>query len=960
MRYLYLPIFAVLFGYMLFSAYNEVKNKTIAEFNAQQMILAKQAAKGIESFFKNYFRGLTYLSEIEEIAFFSGLGKELMRTYYTNNSVEIRAITRVDAYGRIVYTIPYVEKAINADISYQDHVRTIMRTHQPVVSDVFTAVQGYTAVAYHVPVFKNEVYRGSLAVLIPFKNLTKEYLDDIRIGKSGGAWVLSQKGIELYSPEPDHIGKPAIENHSKSPSTTAMLKEMMKGKQGITTYNSFQTRGEKTHTIKKHAAYYPIRLGNTFWSIVVDTPEREVISIMRGFRNRLFWVAGLLLADGLMYAYFVIKAWAILKEAKKRKIAEDALRESENRFRTLTNNLNVGVYRNTVGAEGKFIEANPAIVKLFGYDSREEFLQVSVSDLYQNPDGRYNFNEKMSENEAVMNTEEQLRKKDGTPFIASVSAVAVKDKKNEVKYYDGVIEDVTERKLFEAALQESEKRYRNILESIEEGYFEVDLTGNFTFANDALCKNIGYSKEEALGMNNRDYTSPETAKNMYQIFNQVYKTGISAKISEYEIIAKNGEIKLFEMSTSLMRDSDQNPVGFRGLIRNITERKAAEAEKKKLEAQLQQAQKMEAVGTLAGGIAHDFNNLLMGIQGRISLMSMDIETSHPHADHLKGVEDYVKSASNLTKQLLGFARGGKYEVKIVDLNDFIQNQNRMFARTSKEINIREEFEKNLWTTAVDQGQIEQVLLNMYLNAWQAMPGGGELYIHTENVIIDESYVQPFEIKPGKYVKISITDTGVGMDAETRQRIFEPFYTTKEMGRGTGLGLASVYGIIKNHGGFINVYSEKGEGTTFTIYLPASDKTPVKEKHPPRAMLEGTETVLLVDDEDMIIDVGREIIEKLGYTVLIATGGKEAVDIYKKNADKIDIVVLDMIMPGMSGGEAYDSLKEINPHIKVLLSSGYSINGQAAEILERGCDGFIQKPISIMDLSIRLREILDKK
>ncbi|MFC1828969.1 PAS domain S-box protein, partial [Thermodesulfobacteriota bacterium] len=710
----------------------------------------------------------------------------------------------------------------------------------------------------------------------------------------------------------------------------------------------------------KHAVYHPIRLGNTLWSIVIEIPEREIISIMRGFRNRLFLIVGLLLVVGLMYAYFVIKAWAVLKEEEKRKKAEDALRESENKYRTLTNNLNVGVYRNTVGPKGKFIEANPAIVRLFGYDSREEFLQVNVSDLYENPDDRKKYNEKMIQNGAVINTEEQLRKKDGTPFIASISAVTVKDENGEVKYYDGVVEDITERKLFETTLQESEEKYRNILESIEEGYFEVDLAGNFTLVNDALCKYLGYPREELLGMNNRDITSPETAKNIYRIFNQVYETGTPAKISEFEFFAKNGENRFYELSASLIRNRGGNPSGFRGLARDTTERQAAEVEKKKLEIQLQQAQKMEAVGTLAGGVAHDFNNLLMGIQGRVSLMSTDVETSHPHAEHLKGIEDYVNSAADLTRQLLGFARGGKYEINVVDLNNLIQNQNRLFARTSKEIDIREKFEKNLWTTAVDQGQIEQMLLNMYLNAWQAMPGGGEMYIRTENVIIDESYVQPYEIKPGNYVKISITDTGIGMDAATQQRIFEPFFTTKDMGRGTGLGLASAYGIIKNHDGFVNVYSEKGEGTTFTIYLPATDKAPLKEKHPPRKTLEGSETVLLVDDEDIIIEVGRAIIESLGYTVLIAAGGEEAVDIYRKSADKIDIVVLDMIMPGMGGGEVYDRLKEINPNIKVLLSSGYSINGQATKILERGCDGFIQKPFNIMDLSIRIREILDKK
>jgi len=253
-----------------------------------------------------------------------------------------------------------------------------------------------------------------------------------------------------------------------------------------------------------------------------------------------------------------------------------------------------------------------------------------------------------------------------------------------------------------------------------------------------------------------------------------------------------------------------------------------------------------------------------------------------------------------------------------------------------------------------------MLLNIYINAWQAMLGGGNLYVQTENSIIDQDYTKPFQINPGNYVKISITDTGVGMDATTRQRIFDPFFTTKEMGRGTGLGLASAYGIIKNHLGFINVYSEKGEGTTFNIYLPASEKEVVKEEDLSEEASRGTETILLVDDEEMIIEVGRQFIEKLGYNVLTAKGGKEALKIYEKNRGQIDMVVLDMIMPEMGGGDTYDKLKAIHPDIRVLLSSGYSINGQATEILDRGCDGFIQKPFNLVKLSKKIRRILDKE
>jgi len=438
-------------------------------------------------------------------------------------------------------------------------------------------------------------------------------------------------------------------------------------------------------------------------------------------------------------------------------------------------------------------------------------------------------------------------------------------------------------------------------------------------------------------------------------------TGDNWETMEMPILCKDGEVRIGLWNSANIYDEDgKTVIATIAQGQDITERVGLKEEKKRMEARLQQAQKMTAMGTLAGGIAHDFNNLLMAIQGRTSIMLMNKASSHPDFEHLTGIEDNIESAADLTRQLLGFARGGKYEVRPTDLNELIKKQNRMFGRTKKEITIRGKYEKDLWSVEVDRGQIKQVLLNLYVNAWQAMPGNGNLYLETGNVTLDETDVKPFSVEPGRYVKISVTDTGVGMDKATRERIFDPFFTTKEMGKGTGLGLASVYGIIKNHGGFINVYSEEGHGTTFNIYLPASEKAVIEEKRPAGDTLRGSETVLFIDDEDMIIEIAEELFEQLGYKVLTARSGKEAIKTYKESKERIDIVLLDMIMPDMSGGDTYDRMKDINPKVKVLLSSGYSINSQATEILDRGCNGFIQKPFKMKELSQKLREILDGK
>jgi two-component system, cell cycle sensor histidine kinase and response regulator CckA len=492
------------------------------------------------------------------------------------------------------------------------------------------------------------------------------------------------------------------------------------------------------------------------------------------------------------------------------------------------------------------------------------------------------------------------------------------------------------------ALRESEEKYRSISESMKDPIYICSPDYRVEYMNPAMIQRTG-----------RDATGENCFKALHDLDEKcpwcMHDETQQGKHYESEIVSPKDN-RSYHVSASPIVHGD-------GSISKMTVYRDT-TDLKKLEAQLQQALKMEAIGTLAGGVAHDFNNLLMAIQGRASIMLMNKESSHPDIRHLKGIENDIERAADLTRQLLGFARGGKYEVRPTDLNELIKKQNRMFGRTKKEITIRGKYEENLWSVEVDRGQIEQVLLNLYVNAWQAMLGGGSLNLKTENVTLDQTDVRPFSIGPGRYVKISVTDTGLGMDKAIQKKIFEPFFTTKEMGRGTGLGLASAYGIIKNHGGFINTYSEKGHGSTFNIYMPASEKEVIEGKKPTGGLLKGSETVLFVDDEDMIIEVAGELFEQLGYKVLTAGNGREAIATYEKNMEQIDIVLLDMIMPDMSGGETYDKLKEINPDIKVLLASGYSMNGTATEIMDRGCSGFIQKPFKMKELSQKLREILD--
>ncbi|RPI49169.1 MAG: CBS domain-containing protein, partial [Deltaproteobacteria bacterium] len=510
-------------------------------------------------------------------------------------------------------------------------------------------------------------------------------------------------------------------------------------------------------------------------------------------------------------------------------------------------------------------------------------------------------------------------------------------------------------------LAEKTAYIENILRSsIYMGIVATDLNFRISYYNPCAEQILGHTAEEVLG---RDIRGIHFQKN----------TGLSRFDRVFETIPKNkSHTFIFEQDikdskrfihtrVSGIWDQEQKLVGFVLMLQDITERKRAEEEKKNLEARLRQVQKMEAIGTLAGGIAHDFNNMLMGIQGNVSLMLLDIDPSHPHFNRLKSIEKQVQGGARLTSDLLGYARKGRYEVKPIDLNEIVKQTSDTFGRTRKEIMILRELAQDLFSIKADQGQIEQVLLKLYINAVDAMPDGGQLILKTMNTTHRHMKNLIYEPIPGNYVLLRVTDTGSGIGKETMERIFDPFYTTKEMGKGAGLGLASAYGIIKAHGGYIDVESKKGHGTTFSIYLPESEKEvhEVVAKTPVET-IKGTETVLLVDDEEVVLEVGKHLLEAMGYRVFLARDGKEAIEVYKKKQDEIEMVVLDMVMPTMGGGEAFDKMKEINPKVRVLLSSGYSIDGEAAEILKRGCKGFIQKPFTINVLAEEIRDILNKK
>jgi len=507
------------------------------------------------------------------------------------------------------------------------------------------------------------------------------------------------------------------------------------------------------------------------------------------------------------------------------------------------------------------------------------------------------------------------------------------------------------QQLYRQLYQESKKGralYLSLLNASADAIAIFDLHGVVQYLNPCFSRTFGWTIEELVG---RPFLADGDGEAATGVFRGLIEAGQAIRNYLTKWPTKAG--RLLDVSISAARYADHcgEPAGIICSFRDITEAKA-------MELQFYHAQKFEALGALAGGLAHDFNNLLMGIQGSASLLQMDPNLNSNATEKLKIIEKYVGQGQKLTRQLLALAKGDKREVKAVDVNTLVNSCAFMFGQTRKGITIHRQLQPHLWPVAADAGQLEQVLLNLFVNAAHAMPDGGELWLQSENVHQDQLGLGPDQPAAGRAVKLTIIDSGCGIDTQILDKIFDPFFTTKGKDLGTGLGLASAYGIITNHGGCIKADNSPAGGARFTIFLPAADTLVFEERALPDEFLKGSETILLVDDEEMVRKLTGEMLQRLGYTVISASSGVEALELFHQHRPRLHLVILDMIMPGMGGAELFQRLRAVDDTLKVLLSTGYSLADQAAEILDRGCQGFIQKPFTLLALSRKVREVLE--
>jgi len=613
-----------------------------------------------------------------------------------------------------------------------------------------------------------------------------------------------------------------------------------------------------------------------------------------------------------------------------------------------------------VGNEGQIIYANDSACNSMRF-SREELLSLTVFDIDPDfPREGWEQHKLTMREKGSMIFESRHRAKDGRTFPVEVTS----------NYFEvngqfcacAFDRDITERKNVEAALRESEKRFRLLVQNSNDIIMILDRNGIPSYISGQMARILGYAPEELIGVSNFPGLHPDDLHIIRDVMNKSLDMPGEVLKAEYRYRHKNGQwVSLEAVGCNLLDDPSVHGIVLN--VRDITERNKAEQERLKLQEQLQQAMKMEAVGRLAGGVAHDFNNLLTGIGGNVQLALMDLKANDPLAETLVEISKASDSAAALTRQLLAFSRKQLIEPKVLDLNDVIWSMHKMLKRLiGEDIELKTLPAKNLGAVRIDPGQFEQILVNLAVNARDAMPNGGKLTIETANVELGEEYGRTHSYpQAGLHVMLAISDTGQGMNEHIKAHLFEPFFTTKEKGKGTGLGLATIYGAVKQANGHIEVYSEEGKGTTFKIYLPRVEEKAEKLEQDARAvkMPGGNETILLVEDEQIVRNLASKILKRLGYEVLAADSGGNALVLAEKQTAPIHLLLTDVVMPGMNGRQLAERLEKIHPETRVLYSSGYTENAIAHHgVIDKGLD-FIGKPYAPRALAEAVRKVLDR-
>ncbi len=773
----------------------------------------------------------------------------------------------------------------------------------------------------------------------------KSPLGMIRVDETGVIREFNDRSFEILGSQRDRLQDyPTLDN--TVPELQKTIKQAINGEKAI--FEDTYTSITGTRTLYMRVIANPVN---------PDNPPTEIICSVEDITYRKEIEDQLLQSRDNLENLVNQRTTALLREIEERKHAQEELRKSEERYRLITENSSDVIW--TLDFSGKFTYVSPSVKQLTGH-TQEEMLALPMDQTLVPESVQKVMNtleRELSRPEAERKTHDSLEVQQYTKnreiIDIEVSVSWILDDDNQPIGIQGISRDISERKRTEQALLKSEEKHRTILESIDDAYFESDLDANLTFINRAMEEMTGYSEAELLGIPFRKYNDEKSYDIVHNTFSEVIKTGRKRGQIYCSIVTKQNKVKHIGMVATPKRGKDDTIIGIQGVARDITDQR-------NLEQKLRQTQKMEAIGNLAGGVAHDFNNILGGILGYAQLIK-----SHPDSKTrvLSFVDHIIKASSRATgliNQILLFSRKGESRKIPTDLGLITEEVLKLLrASIPATIKIKHHFESNLNPVLADQTQIHQVLMNLSNNAAHAMrENGGTLELKLENYWINESEIfKSPGMSLGSHVKLSLIDTGHGMDTATLERIFDPYFTTKKQGEGTGLGLSSVHGIVEDHGGHIQVESQPGVGTTFFVCLPAIEQNIESAELEDDAPM-GSESILFVDDEEYLSSIGKEMLEDYGYSVEALTNPVEALKLFEENPDRFDLLITDFTMPEMTGDKLVDRILELKSQFPVIMCTGIVLPPEIQQ--KPGISRIVMKPLDMYALLKVIRKTLDSK
>ncbi len=943
-RSVLIAVVLMLFFAVLYMIYSDVKKRAVKEFNNEQLILARTAAQGITSFFNDYLANLKFLAEIPEVINFQPGSEYYLEHFFNIRSNEIEAVSRVNEYGRIIYSYPFNPTIIGEDITSQTHVQQLLKTHQPVISDVFMSVQGYLAIAIHVPVFSENTFKGSIAVLIPINKLGEQYLGNIKIKGTGSVWLLSENGVELYCPYDYHTGLNYIENSHHHELSVSLMELISQNESGSTVGVHFGLKNaENTEEVKKYITFYKTRIGNTYWTILISCHEEDIYAAFKSLRNRLIFLFLLLLVILTYYFYSISEMRNVIRAEEKRREAEKTLWESEERFRTIFDESPIGI--ELYNAEGVQINANKSSLSMFGISDKADVSHFNLFDgisldterKNQLKQGKFVSYQSVFDFDVIKSRDMYKTARTGKAYFDYFITPLFNPDDKKINGYLLQVQDITER----VKTEEENMMLAHSLKSVNECVSITDLDDKILFVNESFLRTYGYTRDELigkhLGLLRSENNPPEVTD---EILSATIHSGWKGELLNKR---KDGSEFPISLSTTMVKDKNGEIIALIGVASDITERK--KFEKELIEAKEKALESDRLKSAFLANMSHEIRTPMNGILGFTNLLSEPGLSNKEIREYIKIIQKSGERMLNTVNDLIDISKIETGQMQVVysetTVKEQIVNLYNFFYPEAAEKGLsfifKDEINPENVMIRTDIAKLDSILTNLIKNAIK--------------------YTQKGTIEIGaalnkNTLEVYVKDTGIGIPPDRHKAVFNRFeqadFGDTRAFEGSGLGLAIVKAYIEMMGGEIDLKSQPGVGSVFSFFIPVEI---VAENHAIEKYNEETKNmdelkklkILIVEDDPVGLQFLKAVLFPFDADILTAENGLMAVETVKNNPD-IDIVLMDLRMPVMDGYEATRQIREFNKQVIIIAQTAFALTGDKEKAINAGCNDYLSKPI----------------